>query len=284
MSKTRFILNASGWRTVCENAVVADRALRRMRGLLGRSGLATGEGMLLRPAPAIHTAFMRFPIDALFLDNEHRVVEIFEELPPWRTASNRRARTVLELAAGEARRRHVEVGDQLLILDEDPSAPLARDGGKRPSRRRFASVTARWSAANGNGHEAAANTERSRRLILLAATDRRFRTVASALLERHGCRVMTSASPELVADMVLRQRPQIVVLDAGGSLTQVAPVVAHLQSLAPPVGIVLVGDHPNPGLAGLPVLPKWGPFEDLVSALEDAFAGRSFRGSLVERS
>ncbi len=54
-------------RIVCERVVVADRAHRRMRGLLGRKYLRQGEGMVLRPGWSIHTAFMRFPIDAVFL-------------------------------------------------------------------------------------------------------------------------------------------------------------------------------------------------------------------------
>ncbi|HET6897058.1 MAG TPA: hypothetical protein VFK70_01880, partial [Vicinamibacteria bacterium] len=49
---------------VCERCFLAETALARLRGLLGRSGLPSGEGMLPRPASSIHTAFMRFAIDA----------------------------------------------------------------------------------------------------------------------------------------------------------------------------------------------------------------------------
>src|SRR5437879_4737488 len=91
-----------------------------MRGLIGLRGLPAGEGMLLRPAPSIHTAFMRFPIDALFLDRDLRVLSIVERLRPWRVASKHRARAVLELAAGECARRGVEVGDRLGIRDREP--------------------------------------------------------------------------------------------------------------------------------------------------------------------
>ncbi|HXV05387.1 MAG TPA: DUF192 domain-containing protein [Solirubrobacterales bacterium] len=98
---------------VCERCEIADTAPTRLRGLLGRRELRPGEGMLLRPSNSVHTAFMRFPIDAVFLDAELRVLKVRGELRPWRAAGARRARAVLELAAGEAARRGVSVGERL---------------------------------------------------------------------------------------------------------------------------------------------------------------------------
>ncbi|HXF97688.1 MAG TPA: DUF192 domain-containing protein, partial [Gaiellaceae bacterium] len=100
-------------RIVCERVVVADRATRRMRGLLGRRYLREGEGMVLRPAWSIHTAFMRFPIDVVFLDADQVVIKIEPNVRPWRTVSCRGAREVVELAAGECKRRGLEVGDRV---------------------------------------------------------------------------------------------------------------------------------------------------------------------------
>ena len=71
-------------RIVCERCVVADRAHRRFRGLLGRRRLTPGQGMVLRPAFAIHTHFMHFPIDVVFLDSDQVVVAIERNLRPWR--------------------------------------------------------------------------------------------------------------------------------------------------------------------------------------------------------
>jgi len=101
---------------VCERCTVADRPLLRMRGLLGRSDLPPDEGVLLRPASSIHTYGMRFSIDALFLDSEMRVVDIRSEVGPWRVASKRGAQAILELRAGEARKREVGVGDVLSLV------------------------------------------------------------------------------------------------------------------------------------------------------------------------
>jgi uncharacterized membrane protein (UPF0127 family) len=89
-----------------------------MRGLLGRSGLASGEGLLLRPAGSVHTFFMRFPIDAVFLDREQRVVRVASDVRPWRAAAAARARAVLELAAGEAARVGIRPGQVLRLEGE----------------------------------------------------------------------------------------------------------------------------------------------------------------------
>jgi uncharacterized membrane protein (UPF0127 family) len=102
---------------VCDECVVADSFATRLRGLLGRARLPHGEGLLLRPAGSIHTWFMRFPIDAVFLDREMRVMRIASDLGPWRTARRKHARAVLELAAGEAGRRRIEIGDRLAMKE-----------------------------------------------------------------------------------------------------------------------------------------------------------------------
>jgi uncharacterized protein len=98
---------------VCERCLLAETALTRMKGVLGRGELPSGEGLLLKPASSVHMAFMRFPIDAVFLDNEMRVLKIVSHLRPWRLAARRGAKSVLELRAGEAERRRVTVGDRL---------------------------------------------------------------------------------------------------------------------------------------------------------------------------
>jgi uncharacterized membrane protein (UPF0127 family)/CheY-like chemotaxis protein len=122
--ETKLILNLTRGATLCERGVLADRPLRRMRGLLGRRALPSGEGLLLRPAPAIHTAFMRFDIDAVFLDSDLRVVRVVEGLRPWRAAGQRGAKAVLELAAGECARRRLALGDQLALRGGNPASVL----------------------------------------------------------------------------------------------------------------------------------------------------------------
>ena len=108
------IVNGAG-EVLVERCFVADKPWSRMRGLLGLSGLASGEGLLLRLAGSVHTFFMRFPIDVVFLDRELSVVAVSAEVSPWRTAGARRAKTALELAAGEAARLGIEPGMQLRL-------------------------------------------------------------------------------------------------------------------------------------------------------------------------
>lgn len=98
---------------ICERCVVADRMLPRMKGLLGKRELVAGEGLLIQPAPSIHTFFMRFPIDVVFLAKNGEVMKVAPNVGAWRMRSCRRAFAVLELAAGEAERRGITVGDHV---------------------------------------------------------------------------------------------------------------------------------------------------------------------------
>ena len=101
--------------TVCANLMVADRAPARMKGLLGRRELTVDEGLLLRPAGSVHTAFMRFPIDVVFLDRSLRVLDVRSEVGPWRVVARRGASVVLELPAGRAEQRGIEPGTVLTL-------------------------------------------------------------------------------------------------------------------------------------------------------------------------
>ena len=103
-------------RVLCERCDLADRPHTRLRGLLGRRDLAAGEGLLLRPTPSIHTWFMQFPIDVVFLDADLRVLDVLPGLGPWRMAARRGARAVLELARAEASRCALRPGDVLELV------------------------------------------------------------------------------------------------------------------------------------------------------------------------
>jgi hypothetical protein len=85
-----------------ERCRLATSPLARMRGLLGRASLEPGESMLFRPAGSIHMLFMRFAIDAVFCDRDLVVLKVVPNLRPWRMASQRGAKVVIELAAGAA--------------------------------------------------------------------------------------------------------------------------------------------------------------------------------------
>ena len=112
---------------VCEGCLVADSAWTRMRGLLARRGLESGEGLLITPTGSVHTFFMRFPIDVVFLARDGEVLKVARALPAWRMAGARRAKAVLELGADEADRRGVRVGARLdlSVLAGHGSGPAA---------------------------------------------------------------------------------------------------------------------------------------------------------------
>jgi uncharacterized membrane protein (UPF0127 family) len=96
--------------------VKADTMWRRMRGLLGRGALAPSEGLWISPCNAIHMFFMRFPIDAVFLDEQLQVVRVHEDLRPWRMARGGKfAHSVLELPQGKAAFFNIRVGERLAI-------------------------------------------------------------------------------------------------------------------------------------------------------------------------
>ena len=103
---------------VCERCSVAESPLTRMKGLLGRNELPAGEGIWLRPCGSVHTAFMRFAIDVVFLDRELHVLRVAADVKPWRAVAQRGARAVLELRSGEAKRRGVAEGTALRIEGE----------------------------------------------------------------------------------------------------------------------------------------------------------------------
>ncbi len=104
------ILATRGWR--------ATRAFERMKGLLGRDGLEEGEGIQIDPCNSIHTFFMRFPIDVLFLDRDGIVIRAFAAIPPWRlTRIYGRARSVIELPAGTLERCETYEGDRIVCVE-----------------------------------------------------------------------------------------------------------------------------------------------------------------------
>ena len=107
--------NRTRGREIAARVTLADDAASRSRGLLGRTALAPEEGLWIVPCPMIHTFFMKFALDVLFLDRGLSVVRVLEGLKPWRLSPwVFRAHSVLELAAGTLQ-GSVRTGDRLEI-------------------------------------------------------------------------------------------------------------------------------------------------------------------------
>jgi hypothetical protein len=95
---------------------VAGGFLSRGLGLIGRSGLAEGEGLLITKTGSITMLFMRFAIDALFVDRSMRVLCVAKNVRPWVPVvfAPRGTDSVLELPAGTAARTGTQAGDELI--------------------------------------------------------------------------------------------------------------------------------------------------------------------------
>jgi uncharacterized protein len=113
VAKTTLLVVDADGHVVADSCSVAATFASRLRGLLGTRDLIAGEGLVIRPASSIHTFFMRFPIDVVFLDRAGTVVKVVANLRAWRVAFARRGRDALELRAGEAQRHAIRPGSRL---------------------------------------------------------------------------------------------------------------------------------------------------------------------------
>jgi uncharacterized membrane protein (UPF0127 family) len=109
--------------TVASIVELAVTRKDRKRGLLGRHGLDASAALMLAPCPAVHTAFMRFTIDVVFVDREGRVRKIVRGLAPWRVSASLGAYAAIEFTAGAE--RDLVPGDRLYLS----GAPEAGSAG-----------------------------------------------------------------------------------------------------------------------------------------------------------
>ena len=97
----------------------ADSGPKRNKGLLGRNGLEMGGGLWIVPCESVHTFFMRFPIDLVYLDRGNRVRKVRSAVGPWRVSACLTAHSILELPAGVVLKSQTQKGD---ILEFSPAA------------------------------------------------------------------------------------------------------------------------------------------------------------------
>ncbi len=111
------VTNVTRGTVLADSADIADTSAKRRTGLLKHKSLPKGQGLWISPCESIHTFFMKFPIDVLYLSRQKKVRKIRKSLKPWRLSACLLARSVLELPAGTAEETGTEVGD---ILQLDP--------------------------------------------------------------------------------------------------------------------------------------------------------------------
>jgi uncharacterized membrane protein (UPF0127 family) len=124
---TQFLKNpTAGWvlrnsrnqRALATTIEPAFDSPSRNKGLLGRSGLPEGSAMILAPSNSIHTFFMQFPIDVMFVSRDGRVVRISRDVQPWRIRFGLRAFAVIEFPSGVADRSDTRIADILQLALE----------------------------------------------------------------------------------------------------------------------------------------------------------------------
>ena len=108
-------MNARTGSVVATAVELADTRAARNRGLLGRDGMEPASALILLPCFSVHTMFMRFPIDVVFVDRDGVVVRVVTDLPPWRMAASFRAHAVIEMMAGSVLYRDILPGDRLYL-------------------------------------------------------------------------------------------------------------------------------------------------------------------------
>ena len=107
------VLNQTRNTILATAADVADTSAKRRTGLLKKDKLVPGEGLWIAPCESVHTFFMKFAIDLVYLDKKKRVCKVRHSVPPWRLSACFTAHSVLEVPAGTIAQTGTRPGDQL---------------------------------------------------------------------------------------------------------------------------------------------------------------------------
>jgi uncharacterized membrane protein (UPF0127 family) len=112
------IINQAKNTVLAEKAVLADTVFKRIKGLLGRDDFGLGEALIIKPCNSIHTFFMRFSIDVLFVDNNNRIIKTIISLQPFRlTPIYFNAAFAIELPVGAIQASSTQAGDIISLIE-----------------------------------------------------------------------------------------------------------------------------------------------------------------------
>ncbi len=117
------VLNVTRGTVLATQMEPAHTGATRRKGLLGRDGLNPGGGLWIAPCESVHTFFMRFAIDLVYLDRKNNIKKVRSSVGPWRMSACFAAHSVLELPAGTVRATQTEAGDAVEI------GPTAEESG-----------------------------------------------------------------------------------------------------------------------------------------------------------
>lgn len=113
------IRNLTRQTEIASCAETADSSATRNKGLLGRTGLPTGGGLWIVPCESVHTFFMKFPLDLVYLDRNKRVKKVRGNVGPWRLSACLSAHSIIELPVGTIANTQTRPGDQLEFAASD---------------------------------------------------------------------------------------------------------------------------------------------------------------------
>ena len=239
-------------RVVAESVTVADSTLRRLRGLLGKRDLPSGYGVLLRPAWSIHTAFMRFPIDVVFLDPDQVVIKIVPNL----TRSRRRR------AAAPARSSSSVRASASVAAWRSATASRGRRG--RPTRSSSAVSAPPTSSRSGAG------------AVVLASSDQRYLKLVRFLLDGKGIDVVATSAAHTGCRRG-RRRGRRRRRDRHGRAwaRDYASPTSRGHGDRRPRSCSSATTRPSTRRTGSGCTAKWDDTDGVVEAIEDALAQRT---------
>jgi uncharacterized membrane protein (UPF0127 family) len=123
MERDRRLVAAASGEVLVPELEATETRWEALKGLLGRDGLAPGQGLLIRRCASVHTAFMRFPLDLVYLDREYVVRRLVAALAPWRASACLGAAHVVELPAGALAGGGFRVGLAVAVVPRSGPAP-----------------------------------------------------------------------------------------------------------------------------------------------------------------
>jgi uncharacterized membrane protein (UPF0127 family) len=110
-----FIRNRTRDTVLGQEIELADNSAKRRTGLLKHTSLPPGHGLWIVPCESVHTFFMKFAIDLVYVDRKNRVRKVRHAVPAWRMSACLTAHSIIELPAGTARETRTEKGDELIF-------------------------------------------------------------------------------------------------------------------------------------------------------------------------
>jgi|SRR5690625_100881 len=113
------IVNKNNQKIIAKNVTYTTNVWQRLTGLMGRKSLKQDSAFFIYPCQQVHTFFMRFSIDCAFIDDNYKVIKLYESLKPWRISRKvSRAYGVIEFPAGTIKSTSVKEQDTLRFIKE----------------------------------------------------------------------------------------------------------------------------------------------------------------------